>query len=114
MHDSSNFESGKIGAGLDNGGEGEVGGGEQRKTHVAVEEDGMEGEAGLRGGSDEGIEEEGIGVGDGEEEEVRVGDRTSDAGQREELGEKGPAAVETRDNHASMDLLERADARASF
>lgn len=64
-------------------------------------------------GFDEGIKEEGIGVGDREEETAGVGDGTGGGGESEEFGEKGTTTVTTGDNEMSMSLLERSNVWAS-
>lgn len=46
-------------------------------------------------GFDEGIKEEGIGVGDREEETAGVGDGTGGGGESEEFGEEGTTTVTT-------------------
>lgn len=95
-----------IGAGLDNGSEGEIRRRETGNSHIPVEEESVPGEAGLGGCSDEGVEEEGVGAGDGEKEEAGVVDGAGEAGGSEELGEQGAAAAEAQDDDLGMDLPE--------
>jgi len=86
MKKGSEFKSGKMSTCFENGGEG-VGRRFMRgRKHATVEKDGVEGETVLGRGFDEGIKEEGIGVGDGEEETAGVGDGTGSAGKSEEFG----------------------------
>lgn len=81
---------------------------------MTVEEDGVKREPGFRRCFDEGVEEEGVWIGDGEEEEARVGDGACGAGQGEKLRDQGSAAVEAGDDHVGMDLLERTDTGAGL
>lgn len=76
-----------------------------------VEKNGVLREAELRRGFDEGVEEEGVRAQNREEEAVRVENRTGFAGQSEELGEEGAAAVRTGHEEVGVDLLQRFDPR---
>lgn len=60
----------------------------------------------LGGGFDKGIEEERIGVGDGEEETAGVSNGSGGARESEEFGEEGSAMVATCDNEISVSLFE--------
>lgn len=62
MDNGTNSESGKVSAGLEDGGESVRGRCNAGVEHATVEEDGVEGEAGGGGGFEEGVEEEGVGV----------------------------------------------------
>lgn len=78
-----------------------------------VEDDGVGGEVGFGGSPDEGTEEEGVRVGNGEEEAAGIVDGTGGAGEGEKFGEEGAGAVEAGDENAGVDLVEGAKAGAS-
>jgi len=113
MKNGSEFKSGKMSTCFENGSESVRRRFVRGRKHATVEKDGVEGETVLGRGFDEGIEEEGVGVGDGEEETAGVGDGTGGARESEEFGEKGATAVTTGDNEMSVSLLERSNVWAS-
>lgn len=113
MDDSTDHRCREVGTGFDDGGEGVVGGLQPGREHAVVEEDGVRGEVGFGGSPDEGAEEEGVGVGDGEEEAAGIVDGTGGAGEGEKFGEEGAGAVEARNENAGVDLVEGAEAGAS-
>lgn len=105
--------SGDVGAGFDDGGEGVVGGRELGGAHARVEEEGGGEEAGLGGGSDDGLEKEGVRDRDGGEERAGVGDGGGGDGEGEELGEEREGTEgEAGDDEVGVDLLKGAEAGA--
>lgn len=113
MNGSANCQSRNIGTGLDHCSERVIRLWYRGCHHAAVEEYSVAREAKLCGGPDEGIEEERIGVSDGEEELTSVENGTSGASQGEELSEEGSAAMRAGDNEVCVDLLEGFETCAS-
>lgn len=85
MKKGSESKSGEVSAGFEERGESVRGRFDGGGEHVTVEEESVEGETEVGRGFDYGIEEEGIGVGDGAKESARVGDGTGGARLGEEF-----------------------------
>lgn len=86
MNKGSDSESGEMSAGFEERGEGVGGRFDGGVEHVTVEEESVEGETEVGRGFDDGIEEEGIGVGDGAKEAARVDDGAGGARLGDEFG----------------------------
>lgn len=82
------------------------------RAHLGVEEEGVKGEEGFGGGSDDGVKEEGVGIRDRREEVAGVGEGAGGDGEGQEFGEEGEGAVEAGDDEVAVDLLERKEAGA--